>query len=76
MIIGMFFSAEVLTLFGAKGAILEPAREFYFPVLATIPFLALCMMGNNVMIKIKDIYNHSNPAFFQEFFPISTGIVE
>ncbi|MFN3941781.1 MAG: MATE family efflux transporter [Flavobacterium sp.] len=49
MIIGMFFSTEVLTLFGAKGAILEPAREFYFPVLATIPFLALCMMGNNVI---------------------------
>lgn len=49
MIIGMFFSTEVLTLFGAKGAILEPARDFYFPVLATIPFLALCMMGNNVI---------------------------
>jgi putative MATE family efflux protein len=49
MVIGMFFSTQVLTLFGAKGDILQPAKEFYFPVLATIPFLALCMMGNNVI---------------------------
>ena len=47
--IGYFFSDEVLVLFGANGSILQPAREFYFPVLLGVPFLALCMTGNTVI---------------------------
>jgi putative MATE family efflux protein len=47
--IGYFFSDEVLVLFGANGAILQPAKEFYFPVLLGVPFLALCMTGNTVI---------------------------
>lgn len=47
--IGYFFGTEILTLFGAKGDIFEPAETFYYPVLAGVPFLALCMMGNTVI---------------------------
>jgi len=49
VVIGLVFSDEVLFLFGAKGTILTPAKEFYFPVLMSVPFLALCMMGNTVI---------------------------
>ncbi|MFE3846953.1 MATE family efflux transporter [Flavobacterium sp. LB3P45] len=46
---GLFFSNEMLLLFGAKGAIMKPAREFFFPIIISVPFLALCMMGNNII---------------------------
>lgn len=49
VILGLFFSDEMLLIFGANGNILAPAREFFFPVLLGVPFLALCMMGNNVI---------------------------
>jgi putative MATE family efflux protein len=49
VLFGLFFSDEMLMLFGAKGAIIEPAREFFFPIIISVPFLALCMMGNNVI---------------------------
>jgi putative MATE family efflux protein len=47
--IGLLFSDEVLLLFGANGEILQPAKEFFIPVLFGVPFLALCMMGNTVI---------------------------
>ena len=46
---GFIYSDEVLLLFGANGAIMEPAKEFFTPVLYGVPFLALCMMGNTVI---------------------------
>ncbi|MFV8358787.1 MATE family efflux transporter [Flavobacterium sp. LS1P3] len=49
VVFGLFFSDEMLTLFGAKGAIMEPAKEFFIPIIISVPFLALCMMGNNVI---------------------------
>jgi putative MATE family efflux protein len=49
VLLGLFFSDEMLILFGAKGAIMAPAKEFFFPILISVPFLALCMMGNNVI---------------------------
>jgi len=49
VVLGLLFSDEMLILFGAKGAIMEPAKEFFFPILISVPFLALCMMGNNVI---------------------------
>ena len=49
VIIGAFYSEEVLLLFGANGAIMKPAKEFFMPVLYGVPFLALCMMGNTVI---------------------------
>ncbi|WP_264565989.1 MATE family efflux transporter [Flavobacterium sp. N3904] len=48
-IIGLIFSEQMLLLFGAKGAIMEPAREFFIPIIISVPFLALCMMGNNII---------------------------
>jgi putative MATE family efflux protein len=49
VIIGSFYSEEVLLLFGANGEIMAPAKEFFMPVLYGVPFLALCMMGNTVI---------------------------
>tara|TARA_R110000850_G_scaffold201744_1_gene327637 strand:- start:84529 stop:85914 length:1386 start_codon:yes stop_codon:yes gene_type:complete len=49
VIIGSFYSEEVLLLFGANGEIMKPAKEFFIPVLYGVPFLALCMMGNTVI---------------------------
>lgn len=49
VLFGLFFSDEMLLLFGAKGAIVEPAKEFFIPIIISVPFLALCMMGNNVI---------------------------
>jgi len=48
-LLGIFFSTEMLLLFGAKGAIMKPAVEFFFPIIFSVPFLALCMMGNNII---------------------------
>ncbi|RXR34213.1 MATE family efflux transporter [Flavobacterium piscinae] len=47
--VGFLFSDEILLLFGANGEIMQPAKEFFIPVLIGVPFLALCMMGNNVI---------------------------
>jgi len=49
VVIGFLFSDEILLLFGANGEIMQPAKEFFIPVLIGVPFLALCMMGNNVI---------------------------
>lgn len=48
-LLGIFFSSEMLLLFGAKGAIIQPATEFFAPIILSVPFLALCMMGNNII---------------------------
>ena len=48
-LLGIFCSEEMLQLFGAKGAILQPATEFFKPIILSVPFLALCMMGNNII---------------------------
>lgn len=49
VLFGLVYSDEMLLLFGAKGAILQPAKEFFIPIIISVPFLALCMMGNNVI---------------------------
>lgn len=49
VLFGILFSDEMLLLFGAKGAIMKPAKEFFFPIILSVPFLALCMMGNNII---------------------------
>ena len=49
VLFGFWFFDEVLLLFGANGEIMKPAKEFFFPVLISVPFLALCMMGNTVI---------------------------
>ncbi len=51
--VGLLFTDEVLTLFGAKGKILAPAKEFFYPILLAAPLQALCTMGNAV-IRAED----------------------
>ena len=49
VIVGIFFSTPLLTLFGANGDILSPAMEYFNVVLYGVPFLAFAMMGNPVI---------------------------
>lgn len=58
VIFGLFFSDEILFAFGANGAIMAPAKEFFFPILLAVPFQAFCMMGNNV-IRTEDKAKHA-----------------
>lgn len=58
VIIGLFFSDEVLYAFGANGAIAAPAKEFFLPILLAVPFQALCMMGTSV-IRAEDKSRHA-----------------
>ncbi len=44
-----FFIEEVLILFGGKGAILQPAMDYFRITLFSIPCLAWAMMSNNVI---------------------------
>lgn len=46
---GSFFQEEILVLFGGKGNILAPAKEYFQILLLGIPFLAWAMMSNNVI---------------------------
>ena len=47
--LGFFFGDEILLAFGANGAILEPARNYFQIILLGVPALAWAMMSNNVM---------------------------
>ena len=49
VIIGILFYNPLLLLFGANGAILDPATEYFNVVLFGVPFLAFAMMGNPVI---------------------------
>ncbi len=46
VILGNIFSAPILDLFGAKGAILPIASEYFRVIIYGVPFLAFAMMGN------------------------------
>ncbi|MGJ5642922.1 MATE family efflux transporter [Formosa sp. S-31] len=46
---GLMFKDGIITSFGGKGDIFEPAKIYYTIVLYGVPFLALCMMGNSVI---------------------------
>jgi len=47
--LGYIFSEEILMLFGGKGDVLEPAKDYFTIILIGIPFLAWAMMCNNVI---------------------------
>lgn len=47
--LGFIFSDQVLNLFGGKGEILEPAKDYFTILLLGVPFLAWAMMSNNVI---------------------------
>jgi len=48
-LVGLTFANSIIPAFGGKGDIFEPAKIYYTVVLYGVPFLALCMMGNNVI---------------------------
>ncbi|WP_066223184.1 MATE family efflux transporter [Formosa haliotis] len=47
--LGLYFEDSIIQSFGGKGEIFEPAKIYYTIVLYGVPFLGLCMMGNNVI---------------------------
>ncbi|MEM6264650.1 MAG: MATE family efflux transporter [Bacteroidota bacterium] len=47
--LGWIFQDQVLALYGGKGEVLAPAREYYRVVLLGVPFLAWAMMSNNII---------------------------
>lgn len=47
--LGFIFQDEILILFGGKGKILGPARDYFHILLYGVPFLAWAMMSNNVI---------------------------
>jgi putative MATE family efflux protein len=47
--LGNIFSVPILNLFGAKGAILPIASEYFGVIIYGVPFLAFAMMGNPVI---------------------------
>lgn len=49
VILGLTFVDSLIPAFGGKGDIFDPAKIYYTVVLYGVPFLALCMMGNNVI---------------------------
>lgn len=49
VLIGLTFVDSIIPAFGGKGDIFDPAKIYYKVVLYGVPFLALCMMGNNVI---------------------------
>ncbi|MNJ99410.1 Multidrug export protein MepA [compost metagenome] len=61
VLFGLFFGDEILYIFGANGAIMAPAKEFFLPILLAVPFQALCMMGTSV-IRAEDKSKHAMAA--------------
>ncbi len=49
VVLGNIYSTEILTLFGAKGAILDPAQAYFDVIIYGVPFLTFAMMGNPVI---------------------------
>jgi putative MATE family efflux protein len=49
VVLGNIYSTEILTLFGAKGAILDPAQAYFDVIIFGVPFLTFAMMGNPVI---------------------------
>jgi len=49
VIIGFLFIDQILSLFGGRGNILEPAKTYFKIVLLGVPFLGWAMMSNNVI---------------------------
>ncbi len=52
VVLGLYYVDSLIPLFGGKGAIFDPAKIYYTIVLYGVPFLALCMMGNTVIMAI------------------------
>ncbi|OUR94756.1 MATE family efflux transporter [Flavobacteriales bacterium 34_180_T64] len=69
--IGTFFCFPILQLFGANGAIINPATDYFHVIIWGIPFLAFAMMGNPVIRAL----GKPNYAMFTMIFPAISNIV-
>ena len=49
IIFGLYFTDEIVPIFGGKGSIYTPAKTYYRIILYGVPLLALSMMGNTVI---------------------------
>ncbi len=47
--VGLYYTDAALQLFGASGAVIEPARAYYTVVMYGVPFLSLVMTGNPII---------------------------
>ncbi len=47
--LGLIFQDEILTLFGAKGNVLAPAKKYYTIVMYCAPFLGMVMTANPII---------------------------
>jgi len=50
VLLGFLFQDTVLSIFGGKGDLLTPSRDYFHIILYGIPFLAWGMMSNNVIV--------------------------
>ena len=48
VLISTFFIEDILNIWGGKGELLAPAKEYFMTLLPGVPFLAWAMMSNNV----------------------------
>ncbi|MCT4699003.1 MATE family efflux transporter [Tenacibaculum haliotis] len=69
--VGTFFCFPILQLFGAKGAILTPATDYFHVILWGVPFLAFAMMGNPVARAV----GKPNYAMFTLIVPAFANII-
>ncbi len=49
VLVGSFFTDEIINIFGGKGGVKAPAITYFNIVLIGVPFLAWAMMSNNVI---------------------------
>ncbi|SEB38349.1 putative efflux protein, MATE family [Tenacibaculum sp. MAR_2009_124] len=49
VVLGIYFGAPILKIFGAHGDIVVPATEYFNVIIMGVPFLAFAMMGNPVI---------------------------
>ena len=71
VVAGFLFMDEILSIFGGRGDVADPAREYFFIVLLGVPFLAFAMMSNNV-IRAE---GHPRTAMFTLIIPAVVNII-
>ncbi|MGF1637269.1 MAG: MATE family efflux transporter [Cyclobacteriaceae bacterium] len=71
LILGFVYIEEILTLFGGRGEVLQPAKTYFGIILLGIPFLAWAMMSNSV-IRAE---GHPKIAMFTLVIPAMVNIV-
>lgn len=71
VVVGFVFIDQVLSLFGGRGDVADPAREYFGIVLIGVPFLAFAMMSNNV-IRAE---GHPRVAMFVIMIPAVVNMI-